>query len=105
MIICTLDEKKIMTLCNPEIIYFSKKTTIEQEGCLSLPYIWGDVERPENIICRYQDIKGKTFEIKLKEMNARIIQHERDHLDGVLFADKAIELEASEKADLKGLGF
>lgn len=105
MIICTLDEKNIVTLCNPKIIYFSKNTKIAQEGCLSLPHIWGNVERPENIICRYQNTNGKTFEITLKGMNARIIQHERDHLDGILFADKAIELEASEKADIKGLGF
>lgn len=104
MIICKLDSKKATTMCNPEILSFSKETSFSEEGCLSLPGLWGKVERSNEITCRYQDIKGKSTQLKLKGFPARVIQHEKDHLDGILFADKAIELKADEEVDLKGLG-
>ncbi|MBT4936576.1 peptide deformylase [Candidatus Peregrinibacteria bacterium] len=104
MIICKLDSKKATTMCNPEIIFFSEEKSFAEEGCLSLPGVWGKVERSKEVICKYQDIKGKSIQLKLSGFSARVVQHEKDHLDGILFADKAIELKADEGVDLEELG-
>ena len=76
-------------LVNPEIIEKSKKTEIHEEWCLSLPWIEAEVERPYKVKIKYQDLDGKFHELNATWFNAAIVQHEIDHLDGILFLDKA----------------
>ena len=72
---------------NPEITWRSEKKDTMEEGCLSLPGIWLPVTRPLSITITYQDIKGKNQERKLEGFDARVIQHEIDHLEGILIVD------------------
>jgi len=88
IIICEIDDK-FYTFINPEIIKFFSETSIMEEGCLSLPNIYGEVERPEKIIVRAINFDGKKIKLKAFGLLARVIQHELDHLDGELFIDKA----------------
>jgi peptide deformylase len=84
------DEKKKspMVFFNPQIVSSSGKSTAE-EGCLSIPDVWAEVTRPEIITVRALDREGKPFVIEnADELLARCIQHEYDHLEGVLFTDK-----------------
>lgn len=75
-------------LINPKITYFSKKTSVAEEGCLSLPGIEGDVERPVKIRLKGLDKNGNKINIKAKGLFARVLQHEIDHLEGILFIDR-----------------
>lgn len=77
---------------NPVITKFSKETTADEEGCLSVPGLYGPVPRPEKITVEGIDISGKKLKIKAWGLLARIFQHEIDHLGGGLFIDKATEL-------------
>jgi len=74
-------------IVNPEILD-SKGREVGQEGCLSLPGISGDVARAKKIRLRYQDRFGDVYEKDLKDFFARVIQHEIDHLDGMLLIDR-----------------
>jgi len=76
-----------LKLINPEIIWESEETSIYQEGCLSIPEQYADVERPAEVGMRYMDENGETHEIEADGLLATCIQHEIDHLDGVLFTD------------------
>ncbi len=76
---------------NPEILETEGESTLE-EGCLSLPDIREDVKRPEIITLRYQNISGEMFEKRIDELLARVLQHEIDHLNGVLFVDRISSL-------------
>ena len=78
---------------NPEIIETSQELSSYEEGCLSIPGMYSDVIRPERVTLQAQDVKGKPFTIKADGMLARVIQHENDHLHGVLFIDKLDEEE------------
>jgi peptide deformylase len=80
---------KIIPLISPEIIAKSDETTVAQEGCLSLPGVWLDIPRSKEITLTYLDGRGKRQERKLKDFDARVVQHEVDHLDGVLIVDYA----------------
>ncbi len=73
---------------NPEFTEFGQSRSAFEEGCLSLPGIRGDVVRPEVVRMRATDLEGKTFEIFASGLLARCLQHEADHLDGVLIVDK-----------------
>ena len=77
----------VMTLINPEILETEGKCSIE-EGCLSVPGIYEGVLRPENVRVRYQDINGNELEKDIDGLLSRVIQHESDHLEGVLFVDR-----------------
>ena len=81
---------------NPQIIETSIETDSAEEGCLSIPGVWHDVQRPARVTVQAQDIEGKPFTIKADGLLARAIQHEYDHLNGVLFIDR-IEDEEREK--------
>ena len=84
------EEKKtdnIYTLFNPKIISYSKETVIMEEGCLSLPEQYADVERPKDIVVEYIDENKKTVKSAVEGYEARILQHEIDHLSGKLFVD------------------
>jgi len=72
---------------NPEIQESSVEDESYNEGCLSIPDLEGDVYRPLKIKARWMGLDGKTYEQTLDDMNARVFQHELDHLDGVLFID------------------
>ena len=75
-------------MINPKITDKSKETILREEACISLPNCTGMVRRHQSITVEFLDIKGKKQSKKYKEFNAVIIQHEIDHLDGVLFMDK-----------------
>jgi len=75
---------------NPEIIKVSWRKIDFEEGCLSLPGVFGLVRRPERILARYYNLAGEMKEVWLTEMIARIYQHEVDHIDAILFADKVV---------------
>lgn len=77
-------------LINPKITFFSKEQVIMEEGCLSLPEIFGYVERSKEIEVVYDDENLERQKEKFDGLIARVIEHEIDHLDGVLFIDKVI---------------
>ncbi len=79
---------KTNIIINPVIVKKSWAKTIAEEGCLSVPGVFGNVSRHKKITCNYIDIDGKRQKLIAKDMLARILQHEIDHLDGVLFIDK-----------------
>ena len=83
--------KEKLVLINPEIID-RKGKQVEEEGCLSLPDIREKVSRAEWVKVRAQDVNGKTFEIEGTELLGRCMQHEIDHLDGILFIDRLSRL-------------
>jgi peptide deformylase len=72
---------------NPKILWASEEKAVYEEGCLSVPEIYDDVERPARIRCEYFDLDGKRVEIEADGMLATCLQHEMDHLEGVLFID------------------
>jgi len=72
---------------NPRITWASEEMATFEEGCLSVPEIWDDVERPARIKAEYLDLDGKRIEIEADGMLATCLQHEMDHLQGVLFID------------------
>jgi len=74
-------------LVNPEIVFLSRERDGFEEGCLSLPEITATVQRPLAVRVRYQDLDGKEHELEDDGLLARIVQHEHDHLDGILFVD------------------
>lgn len=82
------------TFINPEIVETSVETGPYDEGCLSLPGVFHEVERPLKVTVYAQDEKGKNFKVEASGLFARVIQHEYDHLDGKLFID---HLEGDEK--------
>lgn len=105
LIVFLFNDKKIMTMCNPAIVSNSKEVKIFEEGCLSLPGVWGKVARYVDVVVKYQDMKGKQNQIELEDLNARVVQHEIDHLNGVLFLDKVEQGEfmCDKETDLEAL--
>ena len=87
--------KMPVALINPEIISTSGDEISFEEGCLSIPQINASVVRPANIVLKAQTLNGEIIEAEFGGLTSRCMQHEIDHLDGVLFTDRA------EKADLK----
>ena len=76
-----------LALINPEVVARSSATDKSEEGCLSIPDIFGDVERPSSVVVRALDRDGKMIEIDATGLLARCLQHEIDHLHGKLFLD------------------
>ena len=81
------EKKSPLFLINPQIVNQSKKTSIYEEGCLSLPGQFAEIERPAECTLKYIDYNGKEKELKAEGLLATCIQHEVDHLDGILFID------------------
>ena len=82
------DEPKApLVMINPEILKFSEETVTTEEGCLSIPELYYDVERPAEVTVRFTDLEGNTVEREATERFAICVQHELDHLDGVLYID------------------
>ena len=89
---------KIRTFINPEIVKKSDELTQgipersnKLEGCLSIPNVWGNVHRATTLTLRYQDEYGKTHEEDFSGFLATIIQHETDHINGILFTQRVLE--------------
>lgn len=91
------EEDERLELINPEIVEFSVDTNIDLEGCLSIPEKFGDVERSNGVRVEFQDRFGDTYKLEAYNYDARIIQHEIDHLNGVLFTTKAVKMYTDEE--------
>ena len=81
------EKKNPLFLVNPEILNRSKETSIYEEGCLSLPGQFAEIERPSECLLKYIDYHGKEKQLKADGLLATCIQHEVDHLNGILFVD------------------
>ncbi|WP_071125731.1 MULTISPECIES: peptide deformylase [Peptoniphilus] len=93
------EENKRFYMLNP-VILEKEGEEISMEGCLSIPGKQGIVKRAKNIKVKYNDLTGKEKIMEAEDFLARIIQHEMDHLDGILYTDKAIEMyEAKDEED------
>lgn len=107
LVICKLNpgeaNEAIIPMANPVILQASEETCDGEEGCLSLPGQWGNVKRAKNVLLRYKNMKNQDQTLELNNFNARIIQHEIDHIDGILFIDRATDLKEKTSQDKKGL--
>jgi peptide deformylase len=81
------DDHKPQTFINPEVIWKSAETSKYEEGCLSIPEFYEEVERPAQVKVKYLDIDGNAQEIEASGLLATCLQHEIDHINGVLFID------------------
>ena len=81
------EERRPRTVINPEILWRSPELATAEEGCLSLPSFYAEVTRPAAVRLRYRDEAGDEHEIEADGLLARCVQHEIDHLDGILFID------------------
>jgi peptide deformylase len=84
--------KKLYVIVNPEIIQASQETELGVEACLSVPGLAGEVERFMQIVVKGQNRRGQVVRVKASDWLARIFQHEIDHLDGILFVDRATKV-------------
>lgn len=84
--------KKLYVVVNPELTFLSEEKLPGVEGCLSVPGVVGEVERFNEVLVKGLNRFGKPIKIKAKGWLARIFQHEVDHLDGVVFTDRAIRI-------------
>ncbi len=89
----TGDNLKIVPFINPVITPTTEELMTDWEGCLSIPDIRGKVPRPKDVVIRALDRRGKPFELTLKGYPARVVQHETDHLNGILFFDRMTAFE------------
>lgn len=80
----------LLYMANPGIVWRSEETSLGREGCLSVPNWVGTVRRASRVRVQYQDVNGVAHEIEATGFEARVIQHEIDHLDGVLFIDRVV---------------
>ena len=81
------EKKKPIFLINPQIIHKSEKTSVYEEGCLSIPGQFAEIERPAECTLKYIDYNGKEKQLKANGLLATCVQHEVDHLNGILFID------------------
>lgn len=81
-------DDRLAALCNPVIVEFGKETEVDEEGCLSVPGITVPVERSVRVVCSGETIEGREITIEAEDLLARVLQHEIDHLDGVLILDR-----------------
>ena len=89
------EERHPLRLINPEIVWASEEEAESSEGCLSIPDFFGEVARPEKVRVRYIDEHAETREIEAEGLLATCLQHEIDHLDGILFIDHLSALKRS----------
>jgi peptide deformylase len=88
------DRVPLMAIINPEITPAGPDTVEDWEGCLSIPDIRGRVPRARQIVVRALDRRGKRIELRASGFTARVIQHETDHLDGILFFDRMTSMQS-----------
>lgn len=103
---CHPDEptKPPLVLINPQIIGYGKTLCKGEEGCLSIPGVYLDVIRPETIEVSFKDENGRPRKIQANDLLARVIQHEMDHLNGVMFVDR-VDNDLALTAELQKHGF
>ena len=92
VVIVETEPGKLIELINPEIIKESEERQRDIEGCLSVPGEWGITDRPKTVTVRAQNRDGQWFEVTGSNLKARCFCHELDHLEGILYTDKAIEM-------------
>lgn len=92
-------EGEEIVLINPRVTKFSLKTTLFNEGCLSFPGLYADVQRPESVKIDAKDVNGSRFSVTLSGLPARVFQHEFDHLLGILFFERMTEDELETISD------
>jgi len=80
-------QKALQVLINPEIVWMSEEKTVYDEGCLSVPGIYDGVERPSQVKVRALDVNGQPFELHADGLLAVCVQHEMDHLKGIVFVE------------------
>jgi peptide deformylase len=88
------------TFINP-VITRKRGSDVDEEGCLSLPGLYGDVRRADSLVVDAFDLEGRQFQMDVSELWARVIQHEYDHLDGIMFVDRMRDEGTSAELDLK----
>ena len=98
----TEEQNEPLTMVNPEIIEADGEQ-VGAEGCLSVPGDFGVVKRPEHVKVRAQDRDGNWFEVEGEGLTARAFCHELDHLEGVLFTEKAIRMLTAEELEQMGV--
>lgn len=86
-------------LCNPQVVWRSRARESGEEGCLSFPGIFAGIERPDGIRLEAQGLDGQPVRLELSGWDARIFQHELDHLEGILFIDR---MTPGDRVRLKG---
>src|SRR6195256_1022732 len=86
------EPKNPQVFINPEVLWTSEEKKVYEEGCLSIPEYYGDVERPAQVKVKYLDLEGQPQEIEADGLLATCLQHEIDHLNGVLFIDHLSKL-------------
>ena len=86
------EPKQPQVLINPEIVWSSEEKNTYEEGCLSIPEYYEEVERPAQVKVRFTDLDGKAHEVEANGLLATVLQHEIDHLNGVLFIDHISKL-------------
>ena len=86
------EERKPQVIINPEIVAASEERSVYEEGCLSIPEFYEEVERPAQVKVRYTDLEGNAHEVEATGLLATCLQHEIDHLNGVLFIDRISKL-------------
>jgi peptide deformylase len=86
------EPKEPRVFINPELVWESDDRSTHEEGCLSIPEYYEEVERPAEVRVRYLDLEGRTREVEAKGLLATCLQHEIDHLNGVLFIDHISKL-------------
>lgn len=91
---------KLRVFINPEILSVNEKTWITQEGCLSIPKLYAEVERPISVVVKATDLEGNVFEEEFTGWEGRCVLHENDHLNGVLFVDR---IKGKEREELEPL--
>ncbi len=98
-IVLVTDEHKKQFLVHPKVTWASWRKSWGEEGCLSVPGVFGQVRRPASIKVSALDVEGKEIYFDAKGFFARVIQHEIDHLDGILFIDRAKDLHEVKKGN------
>ena len=93
VLVYDLDGEHPVTLVNPKIVWSSRDTDEADEGCLSVPGVTVPVERAVSIRVRARDVQGRPLDFEADDMEARVIQHESDHLDGVLILERTTRAE------------
>ena len=99
VVLIETEKGKLYEMINPVIIERSEELQHEVEGCLSLPNRWGITERPMKVTVKAMDRNGKYYTLTGTDLLARAICHETDHLDGILYSDKAVRMLTPEEIE------
>lgn len=100
MFVVIADDDVRRVFINPQIIKTSEEMSDYEEGCLSIPQVWENISRPKEVTVQAINENGKRFTLEADGLLARVIQHEYDHLDGILFIDRG-EKDFAEKTKLQ----